>query len=60
MKCSNEKKVGDHYSREHSTVSRACWSSVPGFLQPLVEGIGMLGELLSEFIVLFLSPLFLL
>lgn len=45
---------------ENTALSIACWSSVPGLLQPLVEGIGMLGELLSEFIVLFLSPLLLL
>lgn len=46
--------------RELSTLSSACWSPVPGLLQPLVEGIGMLGKLLSEFIILFLSPLLLL
>lgn len=32
----------------------------PCFLDPLVEGIGMLGEFLAQFVILLLPPLFLL
>lgn len=32
----------------------------PGLLDPLVEGVGMLGKLLAQFVIFFLPPLLLL